>query len=88
MGITPVGSGENRFVKGVEMLGEATTEGAGDGDFVEFLAAGSSAVGAYHCSSCGYGVIVHSALPQCPMCSCATWEPSTWSPFSRAGRLQ
>jgi rubrerythrin len=87
MGIISVGRFENRFVKGVQMLDEATTRNAGDGDFVEFTATGTSAVGEYHCAACGYGVTVHAALPQCPMCSGTSWEPSAWSPFSRA-RLQ
>ncbi|MFL5953655.1 MAG: hypothetical protein ACJ76I_06065 [Gaiellaceae bacterium] len=74
-------------MKGVQMLDEATTKAAGDGDYVEFVAAGATAVGEYHCTACGYGVTVHATLPQCPMCSGTDWEPSAWSPFSRA-RLQ
>jgi len=70
------------------MLDEASSITVRDGDFVEFLAAGTDAVGEYHCSACGYGVTVHAALPQCPMCAGTTWEPSAWSPFSRADRLQ
>jgi rubrerythrin len=71
------------------MLDEARRLGAADGDYVAFLAAGSPAVGAYHCSGCGYGVTVHAQLPQCPMCGGTTWEQATWSPFSsRLSRLQ
>jgi hypothetical protein len=52
----------------------------GDG-FVNFLRAGTSAKGEYHCSECGYGVTVFRALPLCPMCGGNGWELSTWSPF-------
>jgi rubrerythrin len=69
------------------MLDEARHAAQGEGDFVEFYAAGSAARGEFHCSDCGYGVTVHATLPQCPMCSCATWEPADWTPFTRA-RLQ
>jgi rubrerythrin len=88
MGINSVGTSKNRFVKGVPMLDEASSTRLKDDDYVEFLATGATAVGEYHCSSCGYGVAVHSTLPQCPMCSGTTWEPSAWSPFKRAARLQ
>jgi rubrerythrin len=66
------------------MLDEVRTTDADDGDFVRFVAAGTPVVGEYHCSSCGYGVTVHGALPHCPMCSGTTWEPAAWSPFTRA----
>jgi rubrerythrin len=59
-----------------------------EGDYVEFLTTGMAAAGEYHCSECGYGVTVHSTLPQCPMCSSTTWEPHAWTPFTRAARLQ
>jgi rubrerythrin len=89
MGINSVGTCENRCAKGVSMLDEAHSTRLNDGDYVEFLDTGTTAVGEYHCSSCGYGVTVHSALPRCPMCAGTTWEPSAWSPFKRAaGRLQ
>jgi lipopolysaccharide biosynthesis regulator YciM len=52
-------------------------------DFVEFFATGERAKGEYHCSDCGYGVTVYSALPRCPMCGGGSWEQTAWSPFSR-----
>ena len=70
------------------MLDQTRKDRADSGDFVEFVAAGTSVQGAYHCSSCGYGVTVHSKLPQCPMCAGTTWEANPWSPFSRGRRLQ
>jgi rubrerythrin len=70
------------------MLDEARKSDSRDGDYVEFLTAGTPAVGEYHCSACGYGVTVHGDLPQCPMCSGASWEPAAWSPFTRTARLQ
>ena len=69
------------------MLDEARQTTVTDGDYVEFAKTGTSARGEYHCSECGYGVTVHAALPECPMCSGTTWEPTAWSPFTRA-RLQ
>jgi rubrerythrin len=48
---------------------------ARSGDFVEFGAAGEAAAGEFHCSECGYGVIVQSTLPRCPMCGGTAWEP-------------
>ena len=71
------------------MLDEARSTRSKDGEYVEFLATGAAAAGEYHCSGCGYGVTVTSTLPQCPMCAGTTWEPTAWSPFSRAdGRLR
>jgi hypothetical protein len=61
---------------------------AGD-EYVDFLTAGTTAVGEYHCSGCGYGVTVRGSLPACPMCAGITWEQAAWSPFKRgAGALQ
>jgi rubrerythrin len=59
-----------------------------DGEYVEFLAAGADAAGAYRCSACGYGVTVHLALPQCPMCSGKTWEAAALSPIRPREPLQ
>lgn len=54
-------------------------------DFVEFFATGDRVKGEYHCSECGYGVTIYSALPRCPMCGGGSWEHTAWSPFSRGG---
>lgn len=70
------------------MLEHAANGDTTHGDYVEFVVAGTSAVGAYHCSSCGYGVTVHTELPSCPMCAGETWELHDWSPFSQPSRLQ
>jgi len=61
----PEGSGQN-------------VEAEPDG-FVVFTRAGQPAAGEYHCSECGYGVVVQSALPRCPMCSGTSWEPRSWN---------
>ena len=53
----------------------------GDGAPV-FLVAGREANGEFHCAGCGYGVIVRSALPACPMCRGTVWEDPAGSPFS------
>ena len=43
-------------------------------DIVEFAAAGSSVSGEFWCADCGYGVVVPSVLPPCPMCRGNVWE--------------
>ena len=70
------------------MLDQARKLDSQDGDFVEFARAGTQAAGEYHCSSCGYGVTIHTLLPRCPMCAGTLWEQAAWSPFSRATKLQ
>jgi rubrerythrin len=65
------------------VLEEPPEGSAGDGDFVEFVVTGAPAAGAYHCSSCGYGITVQAALPRCPMCGGTTWEPAGASPYSQ-----
>jgi rubrerythrin len=67
------------------MLDEARQLRAQDGDFVAFVASGSPALGAYHCSGCGYGVTVQTTLPKCPMCGGTTWEPAAVSAFRPLG---
>jgi hypothetical protein len=62
-------------------MSEQVRESPTVGDFVDFLHAGSSAKGEFHCSECGYGVTIFRALPVCPMCGGEAWEQSTWSPF-------
>jgi rubrerythrin len=66
-----------------EQAGEGATPGRYDPGYVEVAAAGVAAVGEFRCVGCGYGVIVHRALPSCPMCGGAAWEQAAWSPFSR-----
>jgi rubrerythrin len=56
---------------------------ARSGDFVEFGTAGEAGTGEYHCSACGYGVVVQARLPRCPMCSGTVWEPGARRPFIR-----
>jgi rubrerythrin len=65
------------------MLDQVRPGDAASGEYVEFVAAGTAAVGAYHCSECGYGITVHTVLPNCPMCAGTTWELRDWSPFTR-----
>jgi rubrerythrin len=42
--------------------------------FVEFFSAGAQVSGDFRCPDCGYGAVVHRALPQCPMCAGTVWE--------------
>jgi rubrerythrin len=43
----------------------------------KFLAAGRNAEGEFRCAECGYGVIVRTVLPQCPMCRGLLWQPDS-----------
>jgi len=45
-----------------------------DGGFAEFVLAGTPVSGDFRCADCGYGAVVHRALPQCPMCGGTVWE--------------
>lgn len=45
-----------------------------DSGFVEFAAAGTVVSGDFRCPDCGYGAVVHRALPPCPMCGGTVWE--------------
>jgi rubrerythrin len=49
------------------------SEQAGDG-MTTFIAAGSAASGEFRCAECGYGAVVRSRLPECPMCHGLSWE--------------
>ena len=70
------------------MLDEARRGEVEEGDYTEFLHAGTAVTGEFRCSGCGYGVTVQSALPLCPMCPGTTWEPAAWSPFTPDRRLR
>jgi len=62
-------------VEGSTLRTEAAPEElVGDGRFVDFAAAGTKAAGEFRCAECGYGAVVHRALPQCPMCAGTLWE--------------
>ena len=45
--------------------------------------AGDPARGEFRCCACGHDVVVHDALPVCPVCDGATWERVPWRPFTR-----
>lgn len=42
--------------------------------FVDFLLAGTQAIGEFRCADCGYGAVIQRALPICPMCRGTIWE--------------
>ena len=42
--------------------------------FVDFAITGTDASGEFRCADCGYGAVVRSALPPCPMCGGTVWE--------------
>lgn len=45
-----------------------------DPGFVDFAAVGMQISGDFRCADCGYGAVVQSALPPCPMCGGTIWE--------------
>ena len=61
--------------------------GTDEGDFVEFVAAGTASKGEFQCAECGYGVTITKTLPTCPMCSGGSWQRSEWAPMHRAAEL-
>ncbi len=63
---------------------EAREQRGQDGDRVPFWQTGAKAKGEFHCAECGYGVVVQTRLPTCPMCGAGSWEQSAWSPITRA----
>jgi rubrerythrin len=56
-----------------EPLSASRTE-LDDSGFVDFAAAGTQIAGDFRCADCGYGAVVQSALPPCPMCGGTVWE--------------
>jgi hypothetical protein len=34
------------------------------------------------CAECGYGIVVTSLPPECPMCRATSWDLPAWRPFS------
>jgi rubrerythrin len=63
---------------GVERTEEPRTAAAAvsldDSGFVEFSVTGTNVSGEFRCADCGYGAVVHRALPPCPMCGGTVWE--------------
>jgi hypothetical protein len=51
-----------------------STRKVDDGGFVDFAVAGTEIAGEFRCAECGYGAVVHRALPSCPMCAGTVWE--------------
>ncbi|MFL5960576.1 MAG: hypothetical protein ACJ75G_09950 [Gaiellaceae bacterium] len=45
-----------------------------DSGFLEFAVSGTQVSGEFRCADCGYGAVVHRALPHCPMCGGTVWE--------------
>lgn len=42
--------------------------------FADLSVAGTHVSGEFRCADCGYGAVVHRALPPCPMCGGTVWE--------------
>ena len=56
------------------MLIESRRSEASDRAVPVLLEAGGEAAGEFRCVECGYGVIVRTVLPACPMCRGVVWE--------------
>ena len=56
---------------GLSPAAESPLDEAG---FVDFAVAGTEVSGEFRCADCGYGAVVHRALPPCPMCGGDVWE--------------
>jgi hypothetical protein len=75
-------SEDDEAVQDVEVQVERTAEATraptplslDDSGFVDFKVAGTEVSGEFRCSDCGYGAVVHRALPLCPMCGGNVWE--------------
>ena len=52
----------------------ATPMSLEDPGLAEFVVAGTPVSGDFRCAECGYGAVIHRALPQCPMCGGTVWE--------------
>ena len=61
-------------LEGAEMPTPSAATPLKDPGFVDFFLAGTDVSGEFRCADCGYGAIVHRALPQCPMCGGTIWE--------------
>jgi hypothetical protein len=75
MGISRSG----RRVTAKEGIGIVLDVRAGRGvadEYIAFRTAGEPADGEHRCSGCGYGVVVRTELPRCPMCGGGVWEPA------------
>jgi rubrerythrin len=70
------------------MLIESRRSAASDGTTIErapvLLEAGAGAAGEFRCVECGYGVMVKSVLPVCPMCHGVAWEAPERGSFARS----
>jgi rubrerythrin len=78
-------SEDEEAVQDVEVQAEGSPAAAGapqgppldDSGFVDFAVIGTEVSGEFRCSDCGYGAVVHRALPPCPMCGGTVWESRT-----------
>lgn len=62
----------NVQIESRRLVGRAAS-GRADG-VPPLLPAGGRADGEFRCAECGYGVIVRTELPQCPMCRGRAWQ--------------
>jgi hypothetical protein len=73
VGVTPVEVDSRRSAS------RAPVRGGGE---PVFFTAGTEAAGEFRCADCGYGVVVRSLLPACPMCRGHVWEEPAGSPYT------
>lgn len=70
----------------VPQLQDRRADESFEGEYVAFWPTGAPGKGEFCCVACGYGAVVRSELPTCPMCGERLWERAAWSPFRRARR--
>ena len=58
----------------VEAPAASSTASVDESGFADFAVRGSHVSGEFRCADCGYGAVVHRALPPCPMCGGTVWE--------------
>jgi hypothetical protein len=63
-----------RLDQSADGTGPATAVPLDESGFAEFCVTGTHVSGDFRCAECGYGAVVHRALPPCPMCGGTVWE--------------
>ena len=63
-----------RYYAPAERPAEVAEVPLDESGFADFTVAGAHVSGEFRCTDCGYGAVVRSALPPCPMCSGTVWE--------------
>jgi rubrerythrin len=65
---------EVRIDRSAKASSETVEVSLDDSGFADLAAAGTGVAGEFRCADCGYGAVIRSALPPCPMCGGTVWE--------------